>query len=73
MTFSFNLRLRGTAGLQGPPNIGNGARETREKTRKLGGSHRGHGGHRGNIKIVRTPSAPNFTPTLKINSVPLCD
>src|SRR5580704_16963453 len=35
-----------------PRNIGNGARETREKdAKKLGGSHQGHEGHRGNIKV----------------------
>ena len=47
------------------------ARERRENTRKkLRGSHKGHGGHRGNIKVVRTRPAPNFTLSLKII---LCD
>jgi hypothetical protein len=38
--------------------------------KKSRGSHQGHGGHRGNIKVVRTQSAPNFSLSLKII---LCD
>ena len=34
--------------------------------KKLRGSHQGHEGHRGNIKVVRTQSAPNFSLSLKI-------
>ena len=45
----------GPLALQDPRHIGNAARETREKdAKKLGGSHQGHEGHRGNIKVVRT-------------------
>ena len=40
--------------------------------KKLRGSHRGHEGHRGNIKVVRTRPAPNFTLSLKIFK-DLCD
>ena len=47
-----------------------GPRNTRKDAKKLGGSHRGHEGHRGNIKVVRTRPAPNFTLSLKII---LCD
>ena len=45
-------------------------RNTRKDAKKLRGSHQGHEGHRGNIYVVRTPSAPNFSLSLKIN---LCD
>jgi hypothetical protein len=46
--------------------IGIGSRDVK----KLRGSHQGHEGHRGNIKVVRTQSAPNFSLSLKII---LCD
>ena len=56
-----------------------GPRNTRKTLR---GSHRGHEGHRGNIKVVRPRPIPNFTLSLKnrknlrdlcvINSPGLC-
>src|SRR5271165_5052997 len=49
-----------------------GPRNTRKDAKKLRVSHRGHEGHRGNIKVVRTRLAPNFSLSLEIFKN-LCD
>ena len=49
-----------------------GPRNTRKGAKKLRDSHRGHGGHRGNIKVVCTRPAPNFSLSLKIILCDLC-
>jgi len=49
-----------------------GPRNTRKDAKKLRGSHRGHEGHKGNTKVVRTRLAPNFSLSLKIFKN-LCD
>jgi hypothetical protein len=49
-----------------------GPRNTRQGAKKLRDLHRGHGGHRGNIKVVCTRPAPNFSLSLKIILCDLC-
>ena len=56
----FGHAMPNRAGARPASNVGS------RDVKKLRGSHRGHEGHRGNMKVVRTRPAPNFSLSLKI-------